>query len=176
MWIADFGLLAVCAGRCEPEQSEIQKRNPEFTYGEPCGLRIIQGMRIATFALLLLALLASPAFACDKCGADKKTEKASKHKQDRQRAGHYAKPKGGKKYVLRVTDMACPNCVEQVIKALRGCEGVLGVEGDDESKTLTITVVEGEDVKEADVKEAIEKAGYTWGGMTPWKENNKPND
>lgn len=139
-------------------------------------MRIMRAMRIATFALLLLALLASPAFACDKCGADKKTEKASKLKQDKQRAGHYAKPKGGKKYVIRVTDMSCWNCVEQVVKALNGCEGAIGVEGDPESHTLTITIREGEDLSEADAKKAVEKAGYTWGGMTPWKENNKPND
>lgn len=133
-------------------------------------------MRTTLFALLLLFVLATPALACDKCGADRKTERESKAKQDRQRAAHYAKPKGGKKYVIRVSDMNCPNCVEQVIKALRGCEGVLGVEGDEQSKTLTVTVAQGEDVREEDAKAAVEKAGYTWGGMTPWKENNKPND
>ena len=134
-------------------------------------------MRIATFALLFAALLmAAPAFACDKCGADKKTEKASKLKQDKQRSGHYAKPKGGKKYVVRVTDMNCWNCVEHVVKALCACEGVIGVEGDPESHTLTITIHEGDDLSEAEARKAVEKAGYTWGGMTPWKENNNRND
>ena len=147
-----------------------------MAYGRRWPGRRIIDMRTTFFALLLILFLATPALACDKCGADKKTERQSKLKQDRQRQGHYAKPKGGKKYVIRVTDMACPNCVEQVVKALRGCEGVLGVEGEEQSKTLVITIREGEDLKEADAKEAVEKAGYTWGGMTPWKENNKPND
>lgn len=133
-------------------------------------------MRTTLFALLLLLLLASPALACDKCGADKKTEKAEKLKQDKQRGGHYAKPKGGKKYVVRVTDMKCWNCVTHVVKALSACEGVIGVEGDPDSHTLIVTIREGEDLSEAEAKAAVEKAGYTWGGMTIQTENNKPQD
>jgi copper chaperone CopZ len=133
-------------------------------------------MRIATFALLFLVLLASPAFACDKCGADKKTEKAAKLKQDKQHAGHYAKPKGGKKYVVRVPDMKCWTCVEHIVKALSACGGVIGVEGDPESHTLVVTIHEGDDLTEAEAKKAVEQAGYTWGGMTIQTENNKPNN
>jgi len=135
-------------------------------------------MRLATlFMLFALALVAAPAFACDKCGADAKKQAAAKHKQDRARAGHYHTPKGGKKYEIRVTDMQCPNCAEQLQKAIQGIDGVVGVEGDSESKTLVVTVREGDDLEEADAKKVVEKAGYTWGGMkTKEQPAEKPNN
>ncbi|MCQ3948820.1 MAG: cation transporter [Planctomycetaceae bacterium] len=73
--------------------------------------------------------------------------------------------------------MECPNCIEQVTKAIMGIDGVVGVEGQDKSKTLVVTVREGDDLKEEDVKKAVEQAGYTWGGMKVKEEPaQKPND
>ncbi|GIK51539.1 MAG: hypothetical protein HPKKFMNG_02720 [Planctomycetes bacterium] len=134
-------------------------------------------MRLASIFLMILAICAAPAWACDKCGADGKKQEAARQKQDRARDGHYRTPKAGKKYEVRVTDMECPNCIEQVTKAIMGIDGVVGVEGQDKSKTLVVTVREGDDLKEEDVKKAVEQAGYTWGGMKVKEEPaQKPND
>lgn len=60
---------------------------------------------------------------------------------------------------LYIEGMVCGNCVKHVHKALSGLEGVQNAEVELESKTARIQV--DRDISDADLKAAIEDAGYT---------------
>lgn len=59
---------------------------------------------------------------------------------------------------LPVDGMACGGCEDNVESALGGLEGVSRVEADSDADT--VEVVADESVSEADVRTAVEEAGY----------------
>lgn len=60
--------------------------------------------------------------------------------------------------IVSVTGMSCGGCERNVENALRTLDGVNRVEADHEADTVEVVV--GADVGEADVRAAIEDAGY----------------
>ncbi len=61
------------------------------------------------------------------------------------------------KKVMLVEGMSCQHCVKAVTDALTALEGVSNVKVDLENKKVE---VEGENLVEASLKEAVEDAGY----------------
>lgn len=59
---------------------------------------------------------------------------------------------------IAVTGLSCNGCERTVETALRNLAGVTRVEADNE--TDTVEVVVGDDVTDADVRAAIEDAGF----------------
>jgi copper chaperone len=56
-----------------------------------------------------------------------------------------------------VTGMTCSHCADAVTREVSAVDGVRGVEVSVESGTVLVT---GEDVREEDVRAAVDEAGY----------------
>lgn len=59
---------------------------------------------------------------------------------------------------LSVTGMSCDGCERNVENALRNAEGVTRIDADHEGDTVEVVVQDG--VADADIRAAIEGAGY----------------
>jgi len=63
-----------------------------------------------------------------------------------------------KRETISVTGMSCIGCEQNVENALQKLDGVTRVEADHEDET--VEVVTEDDVSDADVRAAVERAGY----------------
>lgn len=64
-------------------------------------------------------------------------------------------------YTLQADGLACPFCAFGIEKELSGIEGVLAVETDLKTGTVTITMVENASLEEDTAEHAVEAAGFT---------------
>lgn len=64
-------------------------------------------------------------------------------------------------YELQADGLACPFCAYGIEKQLAALKGVMSVETDVKSGTVTITMEEGATLDEADAEHAVDRAGFT---------------
>lgn len=68
-------------------------------------------------------------------------------------------------YVLQAHGLACPFCAYGIEKQLGRIDGVENVSTDIESGTVTVTLSPGASLTEEQVKEAVDRAGFTMRGF-----------
>ncbi len=69
-------------------------------------------------------------------------------------------------YTLQVDGLACPFCAYGIEKQLSAIEGVVTVETDIKSGTLTVTMQPGSTLTEGAARKAVEAAGFTMRGFS----------
>jgi copper chaperone CopZ len=120
----------------------------------------------ALLSILLLVLLSVPAYACDKCGAKAEKDPNRSARERSNRADHKKNQVAtGKVYRISVPDLVDGGCIDKIAGKLETIDGVVSVEGDGRDKTLTVTMVEGKELSEADAKQAVESVKHSFGGI-----------
>ncbi|WJW76431.1 heavy-metal-associated domain-containing protein [Thiohalobacter sp. IOR34] len=72
----------------------------------------------------------------------------------------------GTQYVMRVDGLACPYCAYGIEKKLKQIDGVEQIDVDLEKGLVTVDVVEGVRLTEAQMTRLFKDAGFTYRGMT----------
>ncbi len=67
--------------------------------------------------------------------------------------------------VASIPAMTCQDCAESITAELRANPAVEDVKVDVERKTATITVRDGADLSDAEIKKAVEAAGFVLAGV-----------
>jgi mercuric ion binding protein len=68
-------------------------------------------------------------------------------------------------YTLQADGLACPFCAYGIEKQLSAVEGVVTVETDIKSGTITVTMQDGATLDEDAARKAVEAAGFTMRGF-----------
>lgn len=71
----------------------------------------------------------------------------------------------GTQYTMRADGLACPYCAYGVEKKLNEIEGVQQIEIDLNAGVVTVTVAEGVELTEPQMKKLFNDAGFTYRGM-----------
>ena len=64
-------------------------------------------------------------------------------------------------YTLTVDGLACPFCAYGIEKQLTALEGVQSIEVDINEGLVVVTMAEGAEIDEADLRQAVNDAGFT---------------
>ncbi len=73
---------------------------------------------------------------------------------------------GATVYTVRVEGLACPFCVHGIEKQLLAIEGVASVETELKTGVVAVTMHHGAVLAEEAAREAVEDAGFKFGGLT----------
>ena len=64
-------------------------------------------------------------------------------------------------YTLTVDGLACPFCAYGLEKHINALEGIESIEIDIDEGTILVTMAEGAEIDEADLRQAVNDAGFT---------------